>query len=191
MTSKAEVVRRATLELASSRELWIGDNVSKRTSGIERWYCEGRFWELRRIYRAKCFGVTYDGCRSFGRHFKITQLFWTSKWCRGRIHASQNERCTRTSSSFGRGLSKHLDHDTEREKTTTLGLNWRSSGTAWAQSLRSPSGLTLMGEKFWRRMGESPRMGVSKFSSTVITLLVHVFWRHKKWQDKLRTCRSN
>ena len=43
-----------------------------------------------------------------------------------------------TLSSFGRGLSKNLDQNTESKKTTTLGFNCRSSSFAVAQYFRSP-----------------------------------------------------
>ena len=55
--------------LVSYQELWIGGKVPKvqRTRGVERWYCERRFQELRRIYGTRCFSVTYDGRQRLGR----------------------------------------------------------------------------------------------------------------------------
>ena len=94
-----------------------------------------------------CFSVTHGGGKRFGRHLTMATRFWTSKWCRQRLHASQNARRTRTSSSFRQGLSNILDPHTESTKTTTLGLDSWSSGTAGAQSLRSPIGWILMGKK--------------------------------------------
>ena len=45
-------------------------------------------------------------------------------------------------------LSKDLDQNTESKRTTTLGLNCRSSSTAGAQSVRSPTGLDSEGRTF-------------------------------------------
>ena len=101
----------------SSQDLYLGGKFQKVQ--MEKVALERRFWEVRRMYGGRCFGVTHDGGKSLGRYFKITQLLWTSKWCLERIHACQNERRTRTSSSFGRGLSNHLGQNTEGKKNTT------------------------------------------------------------------------
>ena len=112
VTTKAEVIRRAKLEgkavhFATFMDLCRLNCVISRTLNwrkkfqnykgrveLRGWYRDGRFRELRRIHGAMCFGVTQDGGKSFGRDFKITRLFWPSKWCRERMHASQNERRT-------------------------------------------------------------------------------------------------
>ena len=112
VTTNAEVIRRAKLEgkavhFATFMDLCRLNCVISRTLNwrkkfqnykgrveLRGWYRVGRFRELRRIHGAMCFGVTQDGGKSFGRDFKITRLFWPSKWCRERMHASQNERRT-------------------------------------------------------------------------------------------------
>ena len=118
---------------------------------VLRWYCERRVGELRCIYRTRCFSGTCDGGKSLGRYFKFTRLFWTSKWCRERLHTSRNERRTRTSSSFWRRWSKDLVQITESKKTQNLGLNWRSRCTAGVQSLRPSTGWTLVGKNIWEK----------------------------------------
>ena len=91
VTSKSVMIRRAK---------FLGQTV--RFITVTDWWCNLRFPKLRRIYGARCFNVTHYGGKSFGRYFKITQVLWTSTWYRDRMHASQNERRTRTSSSFGK-----------------------------------------------------------------------------------------
>ena len=41
-----------TIGLVSSQEFWIGEKVLEvlRTSGVERWYCQGRSWELHAVF---------------------------------------------------------------------------------------------------------------------------------------------
>ena len=205
VTSEAEVIRRAqwvgkTVHFATWWTCVISGTPSlrkvlkvQRKSRVERWYC-GRRVQVRCVCGARCFSVTFYCGRSPGREFKITRLFWTSKWCRERIHTSRNERRSGTSSSFGRGMSEDLDQNTESKETTQLRLNWRSSGTGGAQSLESSTGWFLVGKKMreilaWRRMGWSPWMGVPTRSSQNAIILVSGCWRHGDGRESLNTCR--
>ena len=142
---------------------WRKVSQVQRKSGVERWYCEGRFREVRRVYGARCFSVKHDDGKSFGHYFRVTRLFWISKWGRERIHTSRIERRIRNSSSFGKRLSNNLDPNTESKKTTTLWLNWRPSSTAGAQSSLSPIRWTLMGKnnsrKLWLKKGGRKSLG--------------------------------
>ena len=172
VTSEAEVIRRAqwggkTVHFVtwwtcviSRTPNWRKVLKVQRKSRVERWCC-GRRVQVRCVCGARRFSVTFYCGRSPGREFKITRLFWTSKWCRERIHTSRNQRRSGTSSSFGRGMSEDVDQNTESKETTQLRLNWRSSGTGGAQSLESSIGWLLVGKKIreilaWRRMGWSP-----------------------------------
>ena len=70
-TSKAEVIRRAKLEGKSSQEFCIGEEVPQvdlRSKVLQR-----------HIWRRQ---IVLDVI------FKITRLFWASKWCRERAHTS-------------------------------------------------------------------------------------------------------
>ena len=43
-------------------------------------YCEGRFWERRRIYGTRCFSVTHmTAAKVLDEKKKVTRMFWTSK----------------------------------------------------------------------------------------------------------------
>ena len=103
------------------------------------------------------------------------------------------ERRTRTSSSFRRKLSKHLDQKTESKKTTTLGLNWRSSCSVGAQSSRSSIGWTVTREKYLRKYylktdgNKFPGWEFLYHHRKIVLLLVSVCWRRKNGRDKVKT----
>ena len=142
---KAEVIRRAKLESKAVHFATCMDLCHLRNSELEKkfqnyegrvelrgWYRDGRFRELRRIHGAMCFGVTQDGGKSFGHDSKITQLFWTSKWCRERMHASQNERCTSIFHLSEEYVSMIWIRLPSARRPKQKGIYWRSSFYRWS-----------------------------------------------------------
>ena len=92
------------------------------------------------------------------------------------MHASQNERRTRTPSSFGKGLSNILCPNTERKNAPTLGLNWRSSGAAGALYGHPLAGLSWernIRDSFdWRTMEESLQIYLHRKNAMILAVYV-------------------
>ena len=149
VTNNAEVIQRANFEgktvhfcnidgLVSSQEFWIGEQFQDY---------EGRvgFWEVI-LWTAipESTPFTEQGALASlmtAAKVVISRLPDWSGRASGAVSAYTQVKMRDTSetlSSFGRGLSKNLDQNTESKKTTTLGFNCRSSSFAVAQYFRSP-----------------------------------------------------
>ena len=157
VTSKAEVLRQA---ISESKKIilphkWTclisrAPNLRKSSkSTVEEWYCEGRFWELRRVYGARRFSVTYDGGKSLDTLFQEYRAVVDKQpmpWAhthtsRSKTHQNIFINRKRIAQRFGLDYCKQEDH--------TVGTQLTIQYHRWSAIFTITHRLDFLGTENW------------------------------------------
>ena len=137
----------------------------QRSSCTPRWHCKRWFWIIRSIYWTRIISITDDCCKSNGCQSKATRMRRTSSRRSLSLHSGQNGRCTVIKENSKVRMSRYLDTSTKTHMAQIIVQHGRPSRSSRANSLRSSSGRTIVGNairesSFGKRMGESSKLGM-------------------------------
>ena len=136
----------------SSQEFGVGTSISEvqRSSRTQRWHCEGWFRIIRSIHGTRIISITDDSRKSHGHCFKASRMFGTSSWCSSADTLGQNGRCINIIWEFQSQNVPHiLDASTEAQMAQIMVQYGRPSRSSRKESVRSPSGRTVMWKAIW------------------------------------------
>ena len=140
----------SSMDLCHLKNFGVGAQISKiqRWSCAPRWYSARWFRLLRSIYRARIICVTDGGINSNGCHCKVTRIRRTSSGRNICLHPSQNGRWSIVVENSKVSMSRYLDTSTKTQMAQIMVQYGRPSRSSWAKSVRSSSGMTIMGKAF-------------------------------------------
>ena len=94
----------------SSRKCGVGSKITEvwRLCRAPGYHCKRQLWSLRSIYWTRLVCVP-DGCKNYGRHWKITSLWPTSSWRSICLYSGEIGRCSKIAKHTKFGMSRCLE----------------------------------------------------------------------------------
>ena len=122
---------------------------STKAGRTPMWHCKRWFWFVCSVHWTRIISISSDSRKSHGHYIKASGMFRTGSRCSFRLYSGQNGRCSIVIENSKVRLSSYLDTSTIAQMVKIMVQCGRPSRCSRKESVRSPSGRTLMWKAIW------------------------------------------